>query len=113
MAQDTYKDIIFTKHAAERLALRSITRHSIWETIHYPDTVKAEKKDLQRYIKTINGRKHFAVVSYLSKEKKYLVVSTWIRGEDDRVPLVWTLITLPFKLLSKLLQFVIRKIASL
>ncbi|MCA9369276.1 MAG: DUF4258 domain-containing protein [Pseudomonadales bacterium] len=111
--QDTYKNIIFTKHAAERMALRSITRHSVWETITYPDTVKNEKKNADQYIKTINGRRHFAVASYLPKEQKYLVVSTWVRGEDDRVPLLWTLITLPFKLLWRFIRYFFRRIAEL
>ncbi|NCN50847.1 MAG: DUF4258 domain-containing protein [Candidatus Pacebacteria bacterium] len=111
--QRTYKNIVFTKHAAERMALRSIADHSVWETITYPESVKSEQKQSKRYIKTINGRRHFVVASYLPAEKKYLVVSTWIRGEDDRVPLAWTLITLPFKLLWKIALFIIKRISKL
>ncbi len=113
MAQRTYKNIVFTKHAAERMALRSITQHSIWETITYPHQVRCDKKDTKKYIKTIRGRKYFAVASKLPKENTYVVVSTWVRGEDDKPPLVWILITTPFKIFWKVMRFVIKKIASL
>ena len=108
-----YKNIVFTKHASERMSQRSITTHSVWETVTYPDTTNSDRDHSTRFIKTKNGRKYFVVAKYLPKERKQLVVSTWVRGEDDRVPILWQLITLPFKLLWKAISFIIRRIASL
>ena len=108
-----YKNVVFTKHALERMSSRSISSHAIWEVISHPDRVKAEKKDSRRYIKTLRNRRYFVVASYLPKENKYLVVSTWVRGEDDKESIAWILITLPFKLLWKLIKVLVTKISSL
>lgn len=111
--QHAYKNVIFTKHAAERMALRSISEHSVWETISYPDSVKSENQNSKRYIKNIHDRRYFVVASYIHNEKKFLVISCWVRGEDDRVPLMWTLITLPFKILWKIIRFIYMRISKL
>ena len=108
-----YKNIVFTKHALERMSSRSITTHSIWEVISHPDKVQSEKNDSRRYIKMLRGRKYFVVANYLQSEKKYLVVSTWVRGEDDKEPIAWILITLPFKILWKLIKAVASRISAL
>lgn len=111
--QRTYKNVVFTKHAAERMALRSITEYTIWEVIAHPDEVRPEKQNSKRYIKTINTRRYFVVAAYIPNEKKYLVISCWVRGEDDAVPLVWILLTAPFKIIWKLVTFIIRRISKL
>ncbi len=94
-----YKNLVFTKHALDRLQDRSISEDAIWQTIARPD--KKFKNDGQsvKFIRSVNGRKVHAVATYLKNENKWLVVSVWIRGEDDKQPLVWQLIVLPFKIL--------------
>lgn len=111
--QHTYKNVVFTKHAAERMALRSISEYAVWDTIAHPDKVQSENQNSKRYIKNSNDRRYFVVASYIHNEKKFLVISCWVRGEDDRVPLMWTLITLPFKILWKIIRFIFTRISKL
>jgi len=95
----TYKNIIFTNHAFERIADRSISKHSVYETINFPDRKQNKPGSTKKYNKTIHGRKYQVIAQYKSDQKKYLVISTWVRGEDDKQPFIWILITAPFKLL--------------
>lgn len=109
----SYKNIVFTKHAAERTALRSISDDAVWNTITFPDKVQQESHQSKRYIKLKNGRKYFVIATYLPQESKYLIVSTWVRGEDDAQPLAWVLISLPFKLVWRLSKYLISKIGKI
>ncbi len=92
-------NIVFTKHASERLKDRSIAEDYIKRTIEHPDKKIHQDDNNWKFIKTIKGRKVHAVATYLEKEKKWLVISVWVRGEEDKLPIVWQLITLPFKLI--------------
>lgn len=81
--QREYKNIIFTEHALERLQLRRITQDMIVETIRKPDDQKEEDDGDIKFIKTIKQRPVHVVSKYLTDEKKWLVKSAWVRGEDD------------------------------
>lgn len=93
----TYKNVVFTKHALARLDDRTITQDAVYRVIQSPDR-RFERDDTTKFIRTLNGRKYHVVASYLKKEHKWLVVSVWVRGEDDKISLAWQLITLPFRL---------------
>ncbi len=96
----TYKSLIFTNHALARMKDRSITADSVWRVVQHPDRTKPEgKPNTTRFIRTINDRTHHVVATYLPERKKTLIVSTWIRGEEDAVPVVWRLITAPVKVI--------------
>jgi hypothetical protein len=91
---------IFTKHALERLQQRSISQDTAEAVLYHPDrTEPGQKPNTVKFIRTIHGRNVQIVATYLEDQKKWLVVSAWVRGEDDKVPFAWLLITLPFKLL--------------
>lgn len=94
-----YKNIIFTDHAYHRAMQRSIQVHAIYETISSPDFTKKVGDSKTKFYKTINQRKYQVIAIYKSDQKKHLVISAWVRGEEDKPSLVWQLITLPFKLL--------------
>ena len=100
-----YKNLIFTTHAYNRAKSRNINSYSIFETIKSPDKKIKKENSSYKYIKTISGRKYHVVATYKSKEKKYLIISVWVRGEDDKVPLMWQIITLPFKILFWIIKF--------
>lgn len=109
----TYKNIIFTSHAYNRTKERSIPLHAVYETIVSPDKTKQVGNGKKKYFKTIRDRRYQVVATYKSDQKKYLIISNWVRGEDDKVPLVWQLITLPFKLvwmILKLLFSIVKKL---
>jgi len=93
-----YKNIVFTEHALERMSKRSISKDKIWQIINHPDKTLKKSKS-KKYLREINGRKYQVVATYLANEKKYLVISTWVRGEDDKQSIVWILVSLPFKII--------------
>lgn len=103
-------NVIFTKHALSRLSERSLTKDQIVEVINSPQLTKPiAQTQTTKFIKTINDRR-IHVVASLSSEKKWLVISVWVRGEEDKLPIVWQLLTLPFRLFWKLIQFVFAQI---
>lgn len=103
----TYKNIIFTKHAWERKKQRSISDEAVFLTLKYPDRVK-EDSDSATFIKKVYNRTVHAVAEYLPKEKKWLIISVWVRGEDDKLPLQWQVIIFPFKLVWWLLKLIFK-----
>lgn len=99
----TYKDLIFTKHAYNRLKERSIAEHAIWEVIHHP-AQKFPSKGQTKFIKAIHDRKIHVVAKRLEPEDKWLIISVWVRGEEDKEPILWRLLILPFKILWWLIK---------
>lgn len=111
--EQTYKNLIFTDHALNRMRMRTISQEAIWQTVHRPDRSKPEEKpNTTRFIRTVNDRTYHVVGTYLSEQDKTLVISTWVRGEEDQVPVGWQLLTLPFKLLWRLITWVTEKIKA-
>jgi len=92
----TYKNLVFTKHALNRLDFRAITQDAIYQTVSNPDKSFANQSHT-KFIRTINDRL-IHVVAKPIKNRQWLIISVWVRGEEDRVPLIWKLLTLPFKL---------------
>lgn len=105
---NTYRDLIFTNHAYHRLKQRSLSADGVWQTIHQPiSKVKSGKG--HKYIRQIGDRNYQVVANFLSQENKYLIVSLWVRGEDDRLPLTWQILRLPFVLLWWLVKKIFDK----
>jgi hypothetical protein len=93
-----YQGFIFTKHAQERLGSRSISKDVVVDVLRYPtETKPTGKQNTTKFIKTVNNRLIHVVATYLNDQNKWLVVSVWVRGEEDSTPLSWQLITFPFK----------------
>jgi hypothetical protein len=102
--QREYKDVIFTDHALERLKLRRITQDMIVETIRKPDDQEPEADGDTKFIKTIKQRPVHVVSKYLPDEKKWLVKSAWVRGEDDPKALWRQVLDRVLKLIMSLLR---------
>lgn len=83
-----YKNAIFTRHALERLKLRRITQDMVIRTLTKPDSTQKEADDDTEFIRVVDGRKVHVIAAYLKDEKKWLIKSVWVRGEDDPIP-VW------------------------
>lgn len=96
-----YKNIIFTDHALKRMKLRKISQDAIVRTIKDADRKEKESDGDTKFIKTINKREIHVVANYQQDEKKWLVKSTWVRGEDDPVPLWWRVVTFPFQFFNR------------
>lgn len=95
----TYKNIILTTHAAERLRQRSISECAVAEVVGHPDKKYFDKNNSTKFIRNYNGRKYHVVAQWKPSEQKWLIVSAWVRGENDSEPLSTTLILLPFRVI--------------
>ncbi|CAN5308168.1 hypothetical protein BH10PAT2_BH10PAT2_3550 [soil metagenome] len=104
---------IFTKHSLERLKQRSISQDTAESVLQHPDhTVPGKKPGTIKFVRIMNGRNIQLIATYLEDQKKWLVVSAWVRGEDDKVPFMWLLITLPFKLLWRCVKWLVRTLTN-
>lgn len=106
MMQFRPSSLVTTKHARERMLDRRISIDAIANTISNPDRTEpnSDKRSI-KYIRTIQGRTYHIVAAPLPKEKKQLVISVWVRGEEDSQSFVWQLITAPFKLVIFLVRW--------
>ena len=103
-------DFIFTKHALQRLNERSISQDAAESVLRSPDRTEPGKKpDTVKFIRVVNGRNVQLVATHLPDQKKWLVVSAWVRGEDDKVPLVWQIATLPFRIGWLIIKKIVQK----
>lgn len=106
--QKEYQNIVFTNHALERLKLRSISQEQVWQVISHPDKKFPSNKLQQiKFTRIINNRHIQLVAKYLPNQKKWLIVSVWVRGEDDPTPFMWKIITLPFKIIAKIASIIL------
>lgn len=77
-------NIIFTNHAEERRRKRKIVVSDVEKTLSNPDkSFPGKKSDTVKFIRTINGRQHQVIGKYLQDQKAWLILSVWVRGEDD------------------------------
>jgi hypothetical protein len=77
--------IILTDHAKQRMRKRRLALSDIEKTVAHPErTSPGKKPGTVKFIRTLDGRLHQVVGTYLEKEKQWLILSVWVRGEDDR-----------------------------
>lgn len=107
----TYKNLVFTKHALERLSGRVLTQDAVYQTVATPDKTFPSQGNT-KFIRTINSRLIHVVATPI-ENNRWLVVSTWVRGEEDIEPLVWQLVALPFKLVWWSIKKVIKLVQKL
>lgn len=101
MASHTYQNLIFTTHALARMKERSISSDSVFRVVQNPDIRKGAPDTGKpvKFIKQLNTRKYHIVAEWKKSEQKWLVISVWVRGENDRESLSMQLVLLPFRLL--------------
>lgn len=98
------QNIIFTNHALQRLKQRNITQAAVAATIATPDEKEAEGDGDVVFKKDWQGRQYHVVALWLKDERRWLVKSAWVRGEDDR-PVWWmALLLLPIKLIRSVVR---------
>ncbi|MDO5561781.1 MAG: DUF4258 domain-containing protein [bacterium] len=94
--------IIFTDHARARIRKRRMSLTGVEKTIENPDRKKTLSDGQTKFVKFLDNRLYQVIAVYKSDQKAWIVISAWIRGEEDQPDLIWRLITAPFKLLAKL-----------
>jgi len=107
-----YKNLVFTNHAFDRIKGRVITKDAVYLTLNKADKKYKNDNNSTKFIKTVRGRKIHVVANYLSKENKWLIISVWVRGEDDKAPIIWTLITFPFVITYKILIWFLKRLTN-
>ncbi len=83
MARREFRHVVFTNHAIERMELRRITQEMVATAIYEPDKKERESDGDVEFIKTIANRKVHVIAYRLNDEQKWLVKTTWVRGEGD------------------------------
>ena len=97
-----YGGLIWTNHALERLHKRGITQPQALSVIKNPHkTYPGKKTDSVKFIRTVGGRRIHAVATLDQTSHKWIVLSLWVRGENDRGPWLEELLR---RLISKLLD---------
>jgi hypothetical protein len=75
----SYKGVIFTNHALERLRDRSISQATAWATLTKPDRSRyASSKKAWIYNRTF-GSNMVEVVASQNEQKEWVIVSVWSR----------------------------------
>lgn len=77
------KTVVFTKHARERMMLRRISEDMAIQVMRNPDDIKKVEDGKVKFIGKSRGANVHVVGRPIPDENKWLVVSLWVRGEDD------------------------------
>ena len=79
-----YGGVIWTDHALERINKRRVSQNDVVAVLRHPDrTFPGKKKDTVKFIRDIEDRRYHVVAS-LNEYKKWVVVSVWVKGEEDQ-----------------------------
>lgn len=100
--------IILTKHALSRGKQRYVTQERIEQALTNPDKTINLEDNKTKFIRVINERQFQVVATYLPKEDKWLVISAWVRGEEDRSGTAKELLTI----IARTLLWILRKITQ-
>lgn len=108
---NTFDQLIFTNHAIERLRKRNITQYDLNQVFKYPEHKIRNGKDhgKTKFIKTVSGRRMHLIAQPV-QDNKWLVISAWVKGEEDKSDLSWLIISAPFRLIGWLFKIIWRKI---
>ncbi|MCL2110546.1 DUF4258 domain-containing protein [Microgenomates group bacterium] len=102
--------VIFTNHALERIRLRHLSESDIIATVTNPTkTFPSDKSGETKFLRTIKKRRYQVIAKWLSDQNSWLVVSAWVRGEEDPEPILWTILAAPFRLIWEIIKFAFRK----
>lgn len=79
-----YGGVVWTNHALERLKRRGISQSEALSVMRKPEkSFPGKKNNSVKFIKTISGRP-IHLVATMSDQKKWVVMSAWVRGENDQ-----------------------------
>lgn len=78
-----HETVVFTKHAREQLSLRKIGEDMVIQVMRRPSKTYNADNGKIKFIGKTAGAKLHAVCKPIPEENKWLVITLWIRGEDD------------------------------
>ena len=77
MGKNTFKGLIFTNHALDRLRERGIKHEQAWETYTYPDSEKRKEKGTTKRRKMF-GNYEVSVLFKENENKEIILISCWM-----------------------------------
>lgn len=86
MSQRTYKDLIFTDHALERMQEREVKAGDVWATMNRPQVSREAHRQGNWVFTRDWGSEELEVVATKKEGGKWLVISVWskpISHESD------------------------------
>jgi hypothetical protein len=83
MPDYTFVPFVLTNHAKERMRLRGITTGMISQALAKPHSTQPGRDSDTKYVLFKNGQELHVIAFYNPHQKKWIVKSTWIRGEND------------------------------
>lgn len=78
-----HETIVFTKHARERMNLRKLSEDMVIQILRKPNKTYETDDGKIKFIGKSMGAKVHAICKPIPEENKWLVISLWVRGEDD------------------------------
>ena len=108
--QSEYKNVVFSNHALNRLKKRNISQEAVVRTLKKPTEKNEVDNGNIKFIKEVEKREIHVVANWLEDENRWIVVSAWVRGEDDPRPLWHWVFILPYRLLHWTFKRLIRAV---
>ncbi len=96
--------IIYTHHARARIKKRGLSFLGVEQTIFGADSQKPLAAHQVKFIKQQGSRLYHVVANFNPQQNAWIVISAWVRGENDRPALVWRILSWPFRMVFKFLQ---------
>ncbi len=78
-----HQTVVFTKHARERLELRRTGEDMVIQVMRNPSTTYRIDDGKIKFIGKSMGAKVHVIGKPIPEQNKWLVISLWVRGEDD------------------------------
>jgi hypothetical protein len=78
-----HETVVFTKHAKDRLDLRRLGEDMVIDVMRKPHMTHQLDDGKIKFIGKTMGAKVHAICKPIPEENKWLVISLWVRGEDD------------------------------
>ena len=78
-----HETVVFTKHARERLELRKTGEDMVIQVMRNPSTTHSIEDGKIKFLGKSMGAKVHVIAKPIPEQNKWLVVSLWVRGEDD------------------------------
>jgi len=99
----TYKSLIFTTHALARSKQRHLQLEDIYQTVKFPEKTISLDKGKVKVIKHLGGRQIQVVTAPASEKNQRLLISVWVRGEEDQASLLIQI----FESFKRLVKFMV------
>lgn len=78
-----YGGVVWTNHALERMRTRRVSQAAALAVLRNPTrTIPGNTPGTVKFSRTIEGRR-IQAVGKIDDKKKWVVLSVWVRGEED------------------------------